>query len=105
MSEVCVTFIDADGFRLPVGLEPGESVMLAAARMRLGAIPAECGGEAQCGTCHVWLSEEGFARFAPPSRAEQLLLAIARHRRPTSRLSCQLRPDADLEVWLVPEQL
>jgi 2Fe-2S ferredoxin len=49
-----------------------------------------CGGNCSCGTCHVELSPELYARLGAPQEAEAEMLALLEDRTPTSRLSCQI---------------
>jgi len=79
-----------------VELLPGSSVMqsLKAAGVE---IEASCEGSLACATCHVVLDAASFARLDPPDEAEERMLdTLARITR-TSRLSCQIRPRADVE--------
>ena len=51
---------------------------------------AECGGNCSCATCHVYI-DPAFAEALPPASAEEsALLDSSDHRKETSRLSCQL---------------
>ena len=56
----------------------------------IAGVIAECGGGAICGTCHVILDPESFARLPPAEVVEQSLLEVVPQREPTSRLSCQV---------------
>ncbi|KPL55738.1 hypothetical protein ABB55_07795 [Prosthecomicrobium hirschii] len=93
-----VTFILADGRVVTVQAEAGSTAMLAAVTQSVPGIDAECGGSLACGTCHVYrLSGD----CGEPSAAECAMLdALTGERRPNSRLSCQIRLDADTEVTL-----
>lgn len=44
-----------------------------------------------CGTCHVVMDDESFARVGPPSKEEEDLLDTDCEVTPTSRLSCQIK--------------
>ncbi len=67
-------------------------------------VAAVCGGSMSCGTCHVRLSPEDYARIAPPTKGEIALLEGSDHYlEGRSRLACQisaaeLPPGAILEV-------
>lgn len=55
------------------------------------SVAAVCGGCMSCGTCHVLLPPELFARLDPPSADETILLEESRHyRADASRLACQI---------------
>ena len=65
-----------------------------------------CGGQMMCSTCHVYLDEESFKAYGPPSENEQDLLDVAwEPRDDASRLGCQLhiRKGVPLTVE-IPEQ-
>ena len=73
--------------------DPGVSVMVAAIRHGVAGINGDCGGSMDCATCHVYLDEAQSKLVPPPTSHEiDLLSAVVAERRPTSRLSCQLRP-------------
>ena len=50
-----------------------------------------CGGNGSCRTCHVYVDPDSLAKLAPMQSAEDALLALDDDRKPTSRLSCQVR--------------
>ena len=69
---------------------------------------ALCGGNCSCGTCHVHVEEHAFKRLPVMSEDENYLLEISAHRRPTSRLSCQLLIEpglAGLAARIAPEDI
>ena len=51
---------------------------------------ALCGGCCSCATCHVHVDEEWLAALPPMGADEDDLLDTSDHRRPNSRLSCQI---------------
>jgi ferredoxin, 2Fe-2S len=103
-----VVYVDASGDERVVDAAVGESVMRAAVKNGIAGIVGECGGNASCATCHVWVREDFQQRVGPPHDLEDDLLDLAvSERREGSRLSCQieLHPDLDgLTVDLPPEQ-
>jgi 2Fe-2S ferredoxin len=103
-----VIYIGSSGDKYAVEAAPGDSVMAAAVRNGVPGIIAECGGNASCATCHVWVREEYLPLVGPPLDMEEDLLDMAvSERRPGSRLSCQIRvTDAldGLTVEIPPEQ-
>jgi len=72
----------------------------------LDELEALCGGQLSCATCHVYV-EPSFADHLPPmSDYENDLLDSSDHRRPESRLSCQIpcKPELDgMHVEIAPE--
>jgi len=103
-----VTFIDADGPRHEVEGKNGVSLMEIAISNNLDGVEAECGGSCMCATCHCYIEEEFSAALpAMESDEDEMLGFTAADRRPTSRLSCQLKMSDELdgiEVHLPTEQ-
>ena len=86
-----VTFIHSSGQHERVDAGDGESAMLAATRHGLEGIVAECGGNAMCATCHVYVDKSWLARLPAIGDEEDALLdGTAAERRANSRLSCQM---------------
>lgn len=84
----------------------GDSVMETLRNAGVDEIIALCGGSCSCATCHVYVDEADFAQLPPLSPAEEDLLESSEHRRPNSRLSCQVRLSSDLDdihVTIAPE--
>ena len=93
-----IIFIHPDGSRQHIEASAGESAMQAATRHDISGILAECGGNAMCATCHVYVDEAWLARLPAMSRDEDALLdGAAAERRTNSRLSCQIKLAADLD--------
>jgi 2Fe-2S ferredoxin len=97
-----VTFIDPSGRETTVDAHPGDSVMAAAVRHGVAGIIGECGGNASCATCHVYVDQACSALVGLPTEAEEDLLDLGvSDRRPTSRLSCQIALTGDLDRLVV----
>jgi 2Fe-2S ferredoxin len=63
---------------------------------------AECGGACICATCHVYVDEKAYANLPALSPTEdQMLDAVACTRRPTSRLSCQVKATEALDGAII----
>jgi len=60
-------------------------------------IKAECGGACSCATCHVYVDPEWFDRLPAPSDDEEDLLYSTLDKKPTSRLSCQILLNEELD--------
>jgi 2Fe-2S ferredoxin len=102
-----IIFIHPTGQREGVEASHGESAMLAATRHGLDGIVAECGGNAMCATCHVYVDEAWLSRLPPISDEEDALLdGTAADRLENSRLSCQIKLAAELDglVLRLPER-
>jgi 2Fe-2S ferredoxin len=93
-----ITFVHPDGRQQRIDASDGESAMQAATRLDVSGILAECGGNAMCATCHVYVAEDWLARLPAMGGDEDALLdGAAAERRPNSRLSCQIKLAADLD--------
>ena len=88
---------DTDGMTRAVGGSAGSSVMEVIRRSGFDDLPALCGGNRSCATCHVIVHPEDFARVGPACEDEIDLLDSSERRMPTSRLSCQIRFDPPLD--------
>ncbi|MBR0982825.1 2Fe-2S iron-sulfur cluster-binding protein [Bradyrhizobium liaoningense] len=102
-----ITFVHPDGKSERVETADGESAMQAATRHGLGGILAECGGNAMCATCHVYVDESWLARLPAIADDEDALLdGTASERLPNSRLSCQIAVTSELDglVLKLPER-
>ena len=102
-----ITFIHPNGASERVEASDGESAMLAANKHGLDGIVAECGGNAMCATCHVYVDDAWLARLPPMADEEDALLdGTAAERRANSRLSCQIKLAAELDglVLRLPER-
>lgn len=93
-----VVFVLPDGTQTGVDAREGDSVMLAATQNGVGGIVAECGGNASCATCHVWVRDDFAPLLDPPGDMEEDLLDLAvTERRDGSRLSCQVVTTTELD--------
>jgi len=103
-----VVYVGGTGQEQAIDATVGDSVMATAVRNGVPGIIGECGGNASCGTCHVWVREEFLTLVGPPNDLEEDLLDLAvTERRSTSRLSCQVpvTPALDgLTVDIPPDQ-
>lgn len=102
-----ITYIHTDGTREELDVADGTSVMQGALRHGVEGIVAECGGNAMCATCHVYVEPDRLDLLPPTSDEEDALLdGTASERRPNSRLSCQIQvtPALDGLVVRLPER-
>ena len=72
--------------------------MRAAVAAGLDGIKADCGGMMTCATCHVYV-DDGLVGAPAGALADEdaMLEMTAAPRLPTSRLSCQIALDGDLD--------
>jgi 2Fe-2S ferredoxin len=97
-----VTFIQPDDARETIDIPAGGNVMQGACDAGIRGIPGECGGNALCATCHVFVAEEFRALLPPMDENENDLLdGTAAPRQPESRLSCRIVMRAELDGLVV----
>jgi len=95
-----------DGLCKSIDAVAGRSLM---ENLRAGGIEeilALCGGCCSCGTCQVYVDEGWLPRLKPTSALEDEVLDSTDVRRPSSRLSCQIIVEQDLDglsVVVAPE--
>ena len=96
-----ITYIQNDGTKVEIDVPVGKRVMQAALAAGVDGIVAECGGQAMCATCHVYV-DDAFADAVPPVSEEEdeMLEDTVCERTTQSRLSCQI-PMTDVLDGLV----
>ncbi|WP_151483354.1 2Fe-2S iron-sulfur cluster-binding protein [Streptomyces albicerus] len=102
-----VIFELPDGTQRKVIASSGTVLMQAAVSNGVDGIVAECGGNASCATCHVYVDQRHVELVGPPNDVEDEMLDFtAAERRPTSRLSCQIQVSDALDglVVHIPEE-
>jgi ferredoxin, 2Fe-2S len=103
-----ITYISPHGDQRVVTVAAGTTIKDAAIAHGVDGIVAECGGNAMCATCHVYVDPAWALQLPPPDAQEDGMLGCVLDRRPTSRLSCQivLKPALDgLTVEVAEEQI
>ena len=100
-----LTYIEASGVEHAVDAPAGLSAMEVAIRHNIPGIDGDCGGQAACATCHVFVDEGWTERVGPPSAHEQQMLELAEGACASSRLACQieLKPEWDGLILRMPE--
>lgn len=102
-----ITYVLTDGTRRDIDAATGASIMETAISNNVKGIDAECGGCLSCATCHVYVDEAWLAKLPAPEPDEADMLGfVAAERKPTSRLSCQLKMNESLDgiVVRVPDR-
>lgn len=103
-----VVFISSSGDQSVVDATVGNSLMIAATQNGVDGIVAECGGNASCATCHVWVRDQFLSLVGEPEELEEDLLEMAvTERRTGSRLSCQIPVTEEMDgltVDIPPDQ-
>ena len=102
---VHVTYIEHGGDSRTVDIAEGISVMDGALRHHIPGIEGDCGGACACGTCHVYVEPEWFARLEPANELETRMLKMVVDPKENSRLACQivLKPELDGLTVHIPE--
>jgi 2Fe-2S ferredoxin len=96
-----VTFILQDQTTRTVEAELGWKLMEVAVDNAIPGIDGDCGGEAACATCHVFVAQQWRAATGERTADEQAMLASTFGVREESRLSCQIRTSEALDGLIV----
>lgn len=97
-----ITYKHPDGTETVVDVRAPDTVMRGAKLNNIDGIEAQCGGSAQCGTCHVYVDGGGSVPLPPMDEVEDdVLYGTACPRRATSRLSCQLPVSEEMDGLVV----
>ena len=93
-----IVFVAHDGATQTVEEADGVSVMQAAMNAGINGIVGECGGSMMCATCHVYVREPWAAKLPAMTATEsEMLTMTASERKPSSRLSCQIKISAEID--------
>ncbi|MCG2620667.1 2Fe-2S iron-sulfur cluster-binding protein [Arthrobacter sp. I2-34] len=94
-----ITFNHAGGDVDVLEVEPGTSLMRAAVTNGVAGIVGECGGQAMCATCHVYVREEYLDALPEISDDEdEMLDCTVEERTDRSRLGCQVTVGEGLDA-------
>lgn len=96
-----ITFVQHDGEAQTLDVENGLSVMSAAVDNLIPGIDADCGGECNCATCHVYVDETWIPKVGQPGAMEEAIMSLNPERQSNSRLSCQIKVSDELDGLVV----
>ncbi|MDB1089551.1 2Fe-2S iron-sulfur cluster-binding protein [Streptomyces sp. ACA25] len=97
-----IIYKHANGSETVVDVSTPNTVMRGAKTHAVEGIVAQCGGSAQCGTCHVYIDAHNTLPLPPMDEVEDdVLYGTASPRRDTSRLSCQLPVSDEIDGLVV----
>jgi 2Fe-2S ferredoxin len=97
-----VTYTQPNGNQQTLQVEAGTTVMRAAVNSGIDGIIGECGGQAMCATCHVYVRPEYVQALPDISDDEdEMLDCTTAERIDSSRLSCQITINAELSEIVV----
>lgn len=102
-----ITYVATDRIEQVLDIPVGTSVMRGAIINDVDGIVGQCGGYAQCATCHVYVATDSLDKLDEMDDEEDGMLDfVACSREPNSRLSCQLVVTEALDglVVHVPER-
>jgi len=99
---VQIVYVESSGAARAIDVPEGWSLMQGATANGVAGIVAECGGSCACATCHCYV-EEGRVGDLPAAEETELAMLdyVAAERRPTSRLSCQIKAESALEGLVI----
>ena len=104
-----VTYQPEDGPPTQIDAPLGATARDVALAHGVDGIVAECGGNCQCATCHVYVEEKFLPLLKPMAEDEDAMLeTTASPRKSNSRLSCQIKLTEELDgliLRLPAEQL
>ncbi|MFF7335528.1 2Fe-2S iron-sulfur cluster-binding protein [Streptomyces sp. NPDC090306] len=97
-----ITYKHPNGTVTVVDVQAPNTVMRGAKLNNVDGIEAQCGGSAQCGTCHVFVDAANTVPLPPMHEVEDdVLYGTACERTELSRLSCQLPVSEEMDGLLV----
>ncbi|WP_370033019.1 2Fe-2S iron-sulfur cluster-binding protein [Qipengyuania mesophila] len=91
-----IEFVTAKGDSVLAEANPGDNLLRVA---QAAGLPLEgtCEGQMACSTCHVVVAPEWFDRLEEASEEEEDMLDLAAGVARTSRLSCQIDLNAEMD--------
>lgn len=98
---VAITFIAADGTDQSIDAKEGLSLMESAVGNGIEVIEAQCGGNAYCGTCRVYIDPAWRAVTGEVTEVEVAMIEVSGDMTPGVRLSCQITVTPSIEGLIV----
>ena len=85
-----IIYVNADATEQVVEAEDNQSIMRAAILNGIDGIVGECGGQAMCATCHIYVEDVDGQLPEISEDEEEMLECTADEQLPNSRLGCQI---------------
>ncbi len=85
-----ITYVEFNGTPHKVEVADGVSLMEGALQNSVPGIDGDCGGNAACATCHVYVDAAWDGKTGSRSEQEEAMLDLASDVMPNSRLACQI---------------
>lgn len=100
-----ITYVEFNGTSHDVEVPDGVSLMEGALQNGVRGIDGDCGGNAACATCHVYIADGWADKTGAITDMEEAMLDLADGRQANSRLACQIHASAALDglVLHMPE--
>ena len=100
-----ITYVAYSGASTTVDVADGVSLMEGALQNGISGIDGDCGGNAACATCHVYVADGWGDKTGTINDTEEAMLDLADGRQANSRLACQIFASAALDglVLEMPE--
>lgn len=94
-----IKYHQPDGSATSVAVDESTSIMHAAVQNGVPGIVGECGGQAMCATCHVYVRDDYLPRLPEVSEDEAEMLEVTATERDEarSRLGCQIAVGCHLD--------
>lgn len=97
-----ITFTQADGSEQTIEVADGTTLMRAGVSNGIAGIVGECGGQAMCATCHVYVRPAYLDSMPVVAEDEdEMLDCTAAARTERSRLGCQISVGEQLPIIVV----
>jgi len=96
-----VIYIEYSGKEHQIDLSIGFSIMEGAIKNSIPGIDADCGGSCACATCHVYVDEKYLSKIPTAQEAEKDMLDFVNETNNSSRLSCQIMMNNELDGIIV----
>ncbi|HEY1077382.1 MAG TPA: 2Fe-2S iron-sulfur cluster-binding protein [Fontimonas sp.] len=96
-----IVYIEHNGKEHVVEASPGTTVMQAAVDNLVPGIIGDCGGACSCATCHCYVDAAWQDKLGSKTEEEEMMLDGALRVESNSRLSCQIKVQAELDGLVV----
>jgi len=100
-----ITYVEFNGTAHDVEVPDGLSLMESTLQNGVRGIDGDCGGNAACATCHLYVADGWADKTGAITDMEEAMLDLADARQANSRLACQINASAALDglVLHMPE--
>jgi ferredoxin, 2Fe-2S len=96
-----ITYVEHNGKAHSVEVADGTSLMEGALGNGVPGIDGDCGGNAACATCHVYIDPAWLRMTGVMTEMEADMLDLADGREENSRLACQIHASSELDGLIV----